>query len=197
MGNRSHRDRELRGIRDHISEECNRAYFTMDYASRSPLVPRSIDLRSSALDARGARGTSKILLFPFRRRTAPVHRRILRLDGRRTAAGEHRAELEVFFGARNPRRAAAPHHVAAQVRYEASRRAAQALKRQQPALAYFLRIPCSAIPVVSGIEIWAFLATLGRFSDRRHALYRTPVAQTLRHQSGVKPAKAMIHYWRT
>src|SRR5688572_8742099 len=68
----------------------------MGGASRSAVVAGPDGVSTRALVARGE--AAALLLLPVWRRDAPVHRRILRVDGSDSAAGVDRATLVVRTG---------------------------------------------------------------------------------------------------
>ena len=78
--------------------------------------PEPDTIRSRALAAGGCRDAPEVRLFPVRRRRARVHRRALRVDGRRAASGHDRAALALAPGTRTSRGDARPDYVTSETR---------------------------------------------------------------------------------
>src|SRR5579884_3609258 len=130
MGNRAHRDRTVRSVRRHVSQNRDHSDFAMDHPPRSALASRSPTLRSRALDAARPCLASKVFLLPFRRWAATVHRRIICVDGRRAAACGYCQKLEIFYCERYQSGTHAVDHLAAEVRNEIAGRTATRLNTE-------------------------------------------------------------------
>ena len=97
--------------------------------SRRALLAGPSPLRSGALHRRGQGGAPALRLLPVRGGSAQLHRRALRLDGRRAAAGHDRPALAAAPAARPSRGAEGAHDAAPALRDEDDRRARELAAR--------------------------------------------------------------------
>ncbi len=81
------------------------------------VLRRARALRSGPLDAGVPRRAAEVRLFPVRRRPAPVHRRIVRVDGADPGCRDDRAAVEAAPRSRPPGRDAAAGHAANEARH--------------------------------------------------------------------------------
>ena len=99
IGRMSQEPFELGGVQIAAKIDLHRQ--PLRHAARSALVSGSRTFRPRALDSGSARGPPEIFLFSVRRRRAGLHRRTIRVDGRRASTGHAGAEMEVAVGGRS------------------------------------------------------------------------------------------------
>ena len=95
--------------------------------ARSKIVPRTARLPPRALHRRGQGRAPKVRLLPFRRRRAPVHRRVLRLDGSNSGPGHSSPALETHGCRASANCTPAKNHPAAKI-WNSSRSSSPKLK---------------------------------------------------------------------
>ena len=116
VDHRAPRDRRV-PLGDYVrAAAVDRLHEPVRRAPRPRASTRAGAVRPGSLDA-GVQGVAaEVRLLSVRRRSAPVHRRVVRVDGARAARRDHRAAVASAAGAGPPGRAAAARHAAREAR---------------------------------------------------------------------------------